>query len=134
MDRPQRRDPPPKSERLRVFLERYRKRLPAASFEQAYGLLVTTLNEVEDELTGIPNEPDHWMDDGRLYPPQQDSWRSVHGYPGLTRMRSVGHNTYIAANGAVEIRLASDPVAPPGANSTPLFGVAGKDGKGVWDR
>lgn len=125
---------PPKHVRLQVFLERYRSRLPVASFEQAYGLLVATLNEVENELTDIPYNPDRWMEDGRLYPPLQDGWRAVPGYPAVTRMRSVSHNTYIAANGAVEIRLASDPVAPPDANSTPVFAVPGADGKGVWDR
>lgn len=134
MDRSHKVDYPSKLERLQVFLERYQSRLPAASFEQAYELLVKTLNEVEDELTDIPYDPDHWKEDGRLYPPFQDSWRAVHGYPALTRMRSVRHNTYIAANGAVEIRLASDPIAPPDVNSTPLLAVSGKDGKGAWDR
>ena len=134
MHRPDRSGRLPKRERLRVFLERFQERLPAASFEEAYSLLVSTLNEVEDELTDIPYDPERWKQDGRLYPPFQDSWRSVPGFAGVTRMRSIGHNTFIATNGAVEIRLATEGSGPPDENSSPIFGVPGEDGRGVWDR
>jgi hypothetical protein len=46
-----------KAERLAVFLERL-LRLPAASsFEKARQQLVDTLNQIEDEMSGVPKQP-----------------------------------------------------------------------------
>lgn len=61
---------------------------PASSAEQALELLASVLNQVEDELSGIPFQPERWQNDGRMYPPLADSARDVEGRPELTRYRS----------------------------------------------
>jgi hypothetical protein len=99
--------------------------LPVTSGEEALAVLSTTLNEVEDELAGIPYNPERWQTDGRLYPPLPDSRRPVPGYPDVTRWRSKGHNTYIRENGAIEIAT-----VPKGEL---VFQAPGRDGRGVWD-
>lgn len=93
-----------KALRFEEFIRRLRSALPAESAEQALELISSVLNQVEDELSGIPFRPDQWQDDGRMYPPQSDSARDVEGRPDLTRYRSRNHDTWIATNGAILIR------------------------------
>jgi hypothetical protein len=73
----------------------------AASADEAMTLLSNTLNEVEDELTDIPFDPDRWMNDGRMYPPQADNMRAGDDRTDLTRYRSLHYNTWIRTNGAI---------------------------------
>jgi hypothetical protein len=97
----------------------------AVNFDEALSQLTTILDEVEDELTGIPNDPGNWRYDERIYPPQQDSMRAVLAHPGVTRFRSLAHSTYIAVNGAIEI------VSEDG---TVELRKPGADGRNVWDQ
>ena len=90
--------------RLEEFIKRMRLAIRSASAEQALDLLSSTLNQVENELSGISYQPDHWQNDDRMYPPQPDSARDVEGRPDLTRYRSRSHNTWVAANGAILIQ------------------------------
>lgn len=104
--------------RFAEFLRRLEAAPPASSAEEAMELLANTLDRVEDELTAIPFDPDNWLNAGRMYPPQVDSAREVPGRPDVTRSRSVGHNTWIATNGAIRIAEVGSSVVldKPGAD------------------
>jgi hypothetical protein len=115
----------PKEDRVEEFLRRLAQATAAASFEEAYELLCRTLNAVEDQLTTIPFDPQSWQTDGRLYPPEMDNARAVEGHENVKRFRCRGHNTFIAVNGAIEIRAVRGDAV--------LFKKDGMDGHGVWD-
>ena len=123
-ERPYRPVPPP-SVRLQELFSRLERHPPFTSFEEAYAGLISVLDAVEDELTGIPNNPRNWKTDGRMYPPQQDNWFPVAGRSDVTRMRTRAHNVFIAVNGAMEIQEASTGVV--------RLSKPGSDGKEIWD-
>lgn len=91
------------AERVAEFLKRLGEARPAASHDEAFGLVKDTLNGVEDQFSGVAFDPDKHLTDGRLYPPQEDSRRSVPWRDDVVRYRSRGHNTFIASNGAIRI-------------------------------
>ena len=93
-----------KAERFAEFLRRLDAAPAASDFDEAYGQLSDILNAVENEMTMIPFDPSNWRNDGRMYPPQMDSLRTVPGQSDARRFRSRSHNTLIAINGAIEIR------------------------------
>ena len=69
--------------------------------------MVRILNQVEDELADIPYSElaaAHLdINDGRMYPPREDSRRSTKSRD-VVRYRAVHHNVYIGANGAIKIQ------------------------------
>lgn len=115
-----------KVERLQEIMARLAGLPAASSFEEAYAQLCNTMNEVENELTNAPYNPSTWATDGRLYPPQRDSFRAHK--PGVTRLVSRRNDTYIATNGAISIW--TRPLV--GAREC-LFNKAGADGRYVDD-
>lgn len=115
---------PPKAFRLKVFIARLEQHGPFLSFDDACQGLISIMEAVEDELTGIPNCPSNWMTDGRLYPPQKDHWRQI--LPSVTRMRAKEHYIFIGANGAMEIKDVTTEVV--------LLSKAGADGRKVWEQ
>jgi len=115
-----------KRERLTEVFRRLAATPAARNRDEALELIGRTLNEVEDELSGIPRDPDPPPSptDGRMYPPKADSIRDVPGKPLVKRFRSTAHNTFIGDNGAVEIRAIPDKLE---------FSKAGVDGRKVED-
>ena len=111
-----------KPERFAEFLRRLATAPTASDFDEGYRQLGDILNAVEDELTSIAFDPDNWQTDGRMYPPQMDSLRSVPGRPDVKRFRSKQHSTLIGDNGAIEIRDGHDGsiFTKPGADGQTL--------------
>jgi hypothetical protein len=114
-----------KDARLGLFYERLLAAPAAQTREEAYDLLCATFNAVEDEHSGVPYEPPNWRTDGRLYPPQQDRVYAVSGFLEVLRYNSFKHDTFIASNGAIEVRII--------ATGAVQFAKAGANGKGVWE-
>src|SRR6202035_4364666 len=97
-------------ERLTEIYRRLELAAPAASGTDALDLIALTMNQVEDQMSGVPFNPENWRNDGRLYPPQPDNLHMVPGRPDLTRFRSLAHNTFIRSNGSFEIRTLEEDV------------------------
>lgn len=114
-----------KKGRLLLFYQQLRQAPAASTHEEAYALICKTLDAVEDEHSGVPKNPDNWQTDGRLYPPQPDRSYAVDGFPDVVRYKSFGHNTYIASNGAIEVKIV--------ATNEVDFAKPGANGKGVWE-
>jgi hypothetical protein len=115
------------AQRVAEFLRRLGEARPAASHDEAFNLVRDTLNAVEDRFSGVAFDPDKHLTDGRLYPPQQDSRRSLPGRDDVVRYRSRGHNTLIAANGAIRI----EKIGKGGELSVCCLDKRGADGKTV---
>jgi len=115
--------PIPKQVRFAEFIRRLSLLPAASSHDEARSLIDQTLNRVEDELSGVPFDPEHWKTDGRMYPVQDDNATDAEGAPGVTSYRSVAHETLIAPNGAFEIRNVK--------TDTIEISKPGADGKGV---
>ncbi len=115
-----------KRERLKEFFRRLAAAPGARNRDEALELIDRVLNEVEDELSGIPRDPEPppYRSTGRMYPPKTDSIRDVPGKSLLKRFRSTAHNTFIGDNGAIEIRAIPDKFE---------FSKPGADGRKVED-
>lgn len=85
--------------------------------------LEDVLNTVEDEMSGVPFNPDTPADDGRMYPPQADSIRDTDD-PRVKRYRTRKHNVFISDDGAIEIQSVE--------TGDVVFQSAGSNGKDVW--
>ena len=92
-----------RQQRLEIFYSRLGDAPACASFAEAFELLGTTLIAVEDELSGLPFNPDFPLSDGRMYPPKSDAHREVPGRADLHRYRNKGHHTYFSEGGAILI-------------------------------
>lgn len=114
----------PRRERLVEFLRRLSAAPNAATIDEALQQVVTIMNAVEAELTGAPNHPPNWREDGRMYPPQMDNMRPVPEHPRVKRFRTAGHNIFIGENGSLQI------VA---LNGVVELEKPGADGRGVWE-
>jgi hypothetical protein len=117
-----------KSVRLAEFFRRLEIAIAASTFDEAHQLFCTTLDQVEDGLSGLPNEPHRWKESGRMFPPQFDRMSSVEGCE-VKRFDHLRHITYIAANGAIKVRSAR---LRNGAIKI-HFSKSGRDGRAIRD-
>lgn len=115
----------PKTQRLQEVYRRLADAPAARTFAEMRRQLDDILNEVEDQLTNIPYDPDRWVTDGRLYPVQDDNVYDVDGHPEVTLLRARRTGIYIGGNGAIEIRDA--------VSGAVHFSKPGADGRGVWE-
>lgn len=113
-----------KQERFTLFLERLAAAEAVGTHDEAFELIRETLDGVEDEFSGVASNPAAFQTDGRMYPPQTDSARSVPGHHGTIRYRSRAHNTFIGSNGAIRIETT-------GSNKTIVFEKPGANGEGL---
>lgn len=118
------RDIPTKSTRIREFFRRLNEAPRTSTAEEALDSIIILLNEVEDELTGIPYNPWKWRTDGRMYAPLPDRIGPVFGEPKLIRALATRHTVYISINGAILIREKNGGIA---------LDKDGADGKKVRD-
>ncbi|HEX3799508.1 MAG TPA: hypothetical protein VH413_12485 [Verrucomicrobiae bacterium] len=81
---------PAKAKRLQIFLRQLKAAPPASSADDAFKLLAGILNAVEDEFSGISYRPENWRNDGRMYPPQEDSRVKSLEYPSLRNIATKG--------------------------------------------
>jgi hypothetical protein len=89
-------------ERLALVYERLDKLPPVQKPEEAFKQLAATLDQVEDEFSGVPRNPDPGLKfDGRMYPPREDfTERTADG--GL-QATTRGNIINIAPNGSMSI-------------------------------
>jgi len=52
--------------RLQLFYKRLQAAPATETHDESYALLLDILNTVEDEHSGVSNNPDNWQTDGRL--------------------------------------------------------------------
>jgi hypothetical protein len=93
---------------MRERLEEFYRRLAAlprpSTADEALEQICRTLDEVEDELSGIPRAnppPQRWATDGRMYPPQNDS--IIRHADGRISADTRRHRIEIGSDGCVTV-------------------------------
>jgi len=94
-----------KRARLDEFLRRVTEAPAAGGADEALGLLTEILTAVEDEHSGVPNEPTGPRADERMFAPIERYHFAIEGRPDLDGYRQKVHDTIIAGNGAILIRV-----------------------------
>jgi hypothetical protein len=89
-----------KRERLQLIQARLETAPCASTHDEAFAMLTNIVNEVENEHSGVPYDPDAWMADGRIYPPQLDSKKAC-DVEFASRYRTKGHHVFIGDYGAI---------------------------------
>jgi hypothetical protein len=118
----------PKLQRLELFFDRLRAKESAVDHDAAMALLSNTLNGVEDEFSGVAYNPEEPGTDGRMYPPNERFRYPIWERVGVRCYRQVAHATFVAENGAVEIRARTR-----GELGRIIFEKPGRDGRRVSD-
>jgi hypothetical protein len=113
-----------KSKRLHEFIQRLQAVPAASSADEAFILLAETLHAVEDEFSGVPNRPELWKTDGRMYPPREDSRVKCPERPSLRKYRSKGHYDFLGINGSIRIET---------VDAETLLDKPGQDGRKAYE-
>lgn len=101
---------------------------PVATHDEAKALVDGTLNGVEDEFSGVPFDEERAGTDGRMYPPSEKFLDTKWSNRNVRCYRQTAHATFIAENGAIEIRPRR------GHELGPIrFEKQGRDGRKVSD-
>jgi hypothetical protein len=96
-------------ERLAIYFERLKAAPPATSAQEAIELINKTLDEVEDEYSGIPKNPNPSLKfDGRMYPVQSDFIRPNPNDEDGYILRTRGHEIYVYKDGRILIIVRPD--------------------------
>jgi hypothetical protein len=91
-------------ERLQEYYRRLKESPPASSATEGLELVINLLNEVEDELSGLPRTdppPSPGKPDGRMYPPLADY--TARNSDGSILARTKAHSINISADGSIQI-------------------------------
>lgn len=89
-------------QRLALVYERLDQLPPVWKPEEAFKQLSTTLEQVEDEHSGVPKDPNPGLKfDGRMYPPREDFTERTED--GGLRATTKGNIINIAPNGTMSI-------------------------------
>lgn len=92
-----------RSERLGEVFRRLDDGPGTSNADDAMSQMHRTLDEVEDELSGIPRNPNPGLEsNGRMYPPQAD--RTVRSPDGSITTTSKGHTTDFGPDGSITVR------------------------------
>jgi hypothetical protein len=96
-----------KAERMNEFRARLDRAPSVATAEEAVALVNNMLDQVEDELSGIPYDPAAapQLATGRMYGPHASFASFWKDRPDITRYAHARHDTFIQDNGAILIRL-----------------------------
>jgi hypothetical protein len=89
--------------RLKLFFEKLEQAPPCGSYEIAYNLLCKTLNEVENEYSGVKDDITNYMNDNRLYPPLEDSIMNYKNREDLICFRNKRNYTFFSKTGSITI-------------------------------
>jgi hypothetical protein len=92
-------------ERLEELFRRLHAAVPSNSADEAFELVCRTLEQVEDELSGVPRAdpaPPMDQDDGRMYRPMGNNIRRTR--TGGIVAKTKGHRITVASDGKIEIR------------------------------
>lgn len=97
-----------KGERIAELMWRLEAAPAAGTAEEALQLVTRLLEEIEDQHSGVPNDPSSPMANERIWPPIARYHFAIEGRADLDGYRQRGHETILGANGAILIRTRRD--------------------------
>ena len=112
-----------KGQRIAELVRRLEAAPAAGNAEDALRLVTMVLEEIEDQHSGVPNDPSSPMADERIWPPIAKYHFAIEGKPYLDGYRQRGHETIIGANSAIFIRTRRD--------ARVILNKTGQDGRKV---
>jgi hypothetical protein len=93
-----------RADRLDLIFDLIMAREPTGDWEGARRLLATAFNEIEDQHSDVPYNPDNWESDGRFYPPHDDFMVNS-ANPRVKVFHSRKHRIFFGINGSIRIQV-----------------------------